>query len=177
MMTSPTLIRPLSAAGWPGNSFLIRTMLEPRGSSGMFSSRLKLKPSPDVFFTRHTSNTFSVGSEPDALCLLLHAKCFHLYSQTYFTKLQLSYSEKGQMLRRMNCQLALYKDGQHKKHLDCPPVAGCIIGYNPLPSMLADGIRARLKLKVHLILFFLKMVSVILGTVFSGLYSQIFIPA
>lgn len=58
-MTSPTLMRPLSAAGCPGNSFLTRTMLEAGCSSGMFSSRLKLKPSPDVFFSRHTSNTLS----------------------------------------------------------------------------------------------------------------------
>lgn len=63
MMTSPTLMRPLSAAGWPGKSFLTRTMLEPWGSSGMFSSRLKLKPSPDVFFSRHTSNTLSMQTE------------------------------------------------------------------------------------------------------------------
>lgn len=59
-MTSPTLMRPLSAAGWPGNSFLTRTMLEPEGSSRLFSSRLKLKPSPDVFFSRQTLNTLSV---------------------------------------------------------------------------------------------------------------------
>lgn len=63
MMTSPTLIRPLSAAGWPGNSFLIRTMLEPRGSFGTFSSRLKLNPNPEVFFSRRTSKTLSVRTK------------------------------------------------------------------------------------------------------------------
>ncbi|TNN26215.1 hypothetical protein EYF80_063647 [Liparis tanakae] len=59
-MTSPTLMRPLSAAGWPGNSFLTRTML---ASSGRLSSRLKLKPRPDVFFSRRTSNTLSEGTK------------------------------------------------------------------------------------------------------------------
>lgn len=60
-MTSPTRIRPLSAAGWPGNSFLTRTMLVPSGSSGTFSSRLKLNPRPEVFFSKRTSNTLSTG--------------------------------------------------------------------------------------------------------------------
>lgn len=59
-MTSPTWMRPLSAAGCPGNSFLTRTMLPVPGTSpGTRSSRLKLKPRPDVFFSRHTSNTLS----------------------------------------------------------------------------------------------------------------------
>lgn len=59
MMTSPTSICPLSAAGCPGNSFLTLTMLEPGCSGETLSSRQKLKPRPELFFTSFTANVFS----------------------------------------------------------------------------------------------------------------------
>lgn len=59
-MTSPTSIRPLSAAGCPGNSFFTLTTLGFTGSCGRFSSLQKLNPKPEVFFNSFTSNTLSV---------------------------------------------------------------------------------------------------------------------
>lgn len=58
-ITSPTSICPLSAAGCPGKSFLTLTMLVFICSGIRLSSREKLNPRPELFFSNFTSNVFS----------------------------------------------------------------------------------------------------------------------
>jgi len=53
-------ICPLSAAGCPGKSFFTLTMVEPSCSGVGLSSRQKLNPRPELFFSSFTSNVFSV---------------------------------------------------------------------------------------------------------------------
>lgn len=58
-MTSPTSICPHSAAGCPGKSFFTLTIVEPICSGVRLSSRQKLNPRPELFFSSFTSNVFS----------------------------------------------------------------------------------------------------------------------
>lgn len=66
-MMSPSLRRPLSSAGWPGNRRLMRTTL-PRSGPKRSCEMLKLKPRPERLFFSTTSCVFSEGRQREKAC-------------------------------------------------------------------------------------------------------------